>query len=196
MRLKIKMIFILVVLILVIIIFIVLMSNSLKNSKKLSSLNSEYLEEYRLSEKYLKKDSVTYIFTNKENIINLEEIKDIKKESADEFIEEEIITIEALYSNSLSPYPGDVSNEIVCNERFIPKFLNKTVNNLTYFYFILFSNERQSLGACSEELVKYKSLIGWNYCENTKTLNKIELFSPLDTDNEELEKIFLSFSCI
>ena len=113
----------------------------------------------------------------------------LDEKSKNIFINNEIIGIKALYDNALSAYPGDVSNEIVCDERFRPIFFEEKN------YVILYSNERFGMGACTKDIIKYKYLIGWLYCNNLEELYSIEYFAPIDKENNALRDIFLSFSC-
>ena len=106
-----------------------------------------------------------------------------------------ISAFDALYADAPSPYPGEVSNKIVCNDQFKPVYREEITDHASYKYFLLHSTERFGLGACTEDAIKYKHLIGWMYCPQKNMLFIIKYFTPLNNAFDDLEKIFLSFSC-
>ena len=156
---------------------------------------SDYFEEFTLEQKFEQKDSRVYIFSGKNQYLNIEVISGIDSNSADTLTESEIMGIKALYANALSPYPGEVSREIVCNDRYKPAFRDYVTDGRPYKYVLLHSTERFGLGACTDDSVKYKHLIGWKYCPQSSALFIIREFYPLDSTFDSLEKMFLSFSC-
>lgn len=152
-------------------------------------------ERFKLVEKFDRKYSQVYILRQDDKILQLEKIEGIDDKSSDILIQDEITGINALYANSLSAYPGDVSNKIVCNDRFKPVYRKKIANNIFYRYYLLYATARLGLGACSEDIVKYKHLLGWIYCPHEQKLYSIKYFMPLKNNFVELEQLFLSFSC-
>lgn len=167
-------------------------SNSPDKDQNLEILQSEHLRSFRVSDVYKRRNSTTYTLTNQEKILKIQVICNITKESEKILLADGIMSLEALYANALSPYPGDISKRIVSNKKFVPKFFSKTVNDRNYTFFILFANEWLGYGVRTEDVVKYKSLIGWLYDEETERFYKIRCFVPLETKNEDLEALFLS----
>lgn len=128
------------------------------------------------------------LLNSEENkVLKIEAITGIDKASADLLLEDEALTVKALYEAALSPYPGEISNQIVCNERFKPVF-GTAEAKLNFSYFALFATDRLTYGACSEDLVKYKAILAWAYCEKKKTLYRFELFAPLKPAQPESQR--------
>lgn len=119
-------------------------------------------------------------------VLKIEAITGIGKASAGLLLEDEALTVKALYEAALSPYPGEISNQIVCNERFKPVF-GTAEAKLNFSYFALFATDRLTYGACSEDLVKYKAILAWAYCEKKKTLYRFELFTQAQLKSAQPE---------
>ena len=155
-------------------------------------LLSQELQGFRVDGHISDEESTKLTLRSSRDVLRIEAISGIDKKSADALIEDEIITIRALYGAALSPYPGQISNQIVCNKKFMPVF-GKKENELNYSYFVLFATERLTYGACSEDLVRYKAILAWTYCLERSSFYRIQLFSPLDS--ELLEDLATSFRC-
>jgi len=158
-------------------------------SKSGITLQSDNLEKFTLVETRILDTSELYIYSFEEDVLRISKWIVLDDKSAEILIEDNIFNIEASYANSFSAYPGEVSNEIVCSDEFKPEFREK--NELKYY--LLHSNDRFGIGACDEDSVTYKQLIGWIYCN--PELYEIKYFTSLDESSEDLEEFFLSFSC-
>jgi hypothetical protein len=129
-----------------------------------------------------------------DDVLKIRTIQGIEKKSADVLIKEGIISINAIYGDALSPYPGEISDKIVCAEEFRPEF-GEVSREIDYSYFTLFATERFTYGACVEDLVKYRAVLAWAYCEEAKTLHRFEFFTPLADFSDESFDLATSFSC-
>lgn len=150
---------------------------------------------FTMVEKFDRKYSQGYVFRRDDETLRIEKIEGIDGKSSDILTGDEMLSINALYANSLSAYPGDVSNKIVCNEKFRPVYREKVIDDISYRYYLLYATARFGLGACSEDIVEYKHLLGWIYCSQEQKLYSVKYFMPLKNNFEELEQLFLSFSC-
>ncbi len=163
-----------------------------------AGISSEKLKDFRFIKEADHEDSKIYIFESddkEKGFLQIEKIEPINRKSADILIKDKIVSVQAIYANAFSAYPGEVSNKIVCNDAFKPVYLERTINDTSYRYYFLYSTERFGLGACSEDIVKYRHLLGWIYCPQTQRLYGVKYFLPLNNNFEELEQLFLSFSC-
>jgi hypothetical protein len=158
-------------------------------------LKSPLLREFRLTETDQGRSSTRYTLAAKERTLKVEAIREVDKEAAEALLNDGIMGLEALYANALSPYPGDISNKVVADPRFRPEFVRKTIGQTTYSYYLLFANERMGYGAATTDTVKFKSLLGWLYCEQNKEFYKVRYFVPLETKAQEIEALFLSLGC-
>ena len=71
------------------------------------------LAGFKLAERIEKRGMVQITFTNKTQTAKFDLIPHIDEASATQLRDEGIISLQALYANALSPYPGDISNEVV-----------------------------------------------------------------------------------
>ena len=158
------------------------------SSPKLQGFTVEkyfYDEEEKAAKAVLKSPQAT---------IRIEAINDIDKTSAGILLDDKILTIHALYGAALSPYPGEISNKIICKEKFKPHF-NTKQTEFNYSYFTLFATDRFTYGACSEDLIKYKAVLAWAYCGEKNIFYQFELFSPVETFLEPYQDLATSFIC-
>ncbi|MDP8219115.1 MAG: hypothetical protein P9M03_10360 [Candidatus Theseobacter exili] len=159
------------------------------------NLRSDRLSGFVLEKHNTVRERELYTFVSDDMIVKIEVIAGIDKESAETLIGNEIIGVKALYDNALSPYPGDISNRIVFNEKFRPVL--KTINNkaVEYKYFLLFSNKRFGLGVGSDDLVEYKHLLGWFYCSEFSELHTVRCFISDAHSFSVIEDFFLGLTC-
>ena len=158
-------------------------------------LRSAKLAGFRLAEEDASQISSHYTLTNAGQILKIDVFRGVEKSSAEALQQEGIINLEALYENALSPYPGDISREIVSGKRFKPRFFRRELHGRFHPYFLLFASERLAYGAAAADLIRYKSLLGWLYCEPGERFYKVRYFAPLSTEDRQMEKFFLSLDC-
>lgn len=160
-------------------------------------ISSEKLKGFRMIKKMSQRESEIYVFENdsEKAFLQIEKIEQINRKSAGILIQDKIVSVQAIYANAFSAYPGEVSNKIVCNDSFKPVYSERTMGDIFYRYYLLYSTERFGLGACSEDIVRYKHLLGWMYCPQMQRLYSVKYFMPLNNDFAELEQLFLSLSC-
>ena len=158
-------------------------------------LASDYLASFTLREKHDRRNTTTYRLIDGDRVLKLSTIRNIEKEAAAILLDDGIMSLRALYADSLSPYPGDISRRIVHSQKFRPRFVQTTQNGTRYAYFVLFANARFGYGTFADDRVKYKSLVGWFYCEQVERFYKVRLFVPKETGDQELETFFLSLRC-
>jgi hypothetical protein len=174
-------------------------SNQGSASKELNSigLNSELLEDFTLEKKFFDEteQSTKLLYHRNGEVLKISSLGSIDKASADIVLSGQIQTINALYANALSPYPGEISNEIMCPEKFMPELYTKQIDSLNYTYFTLFATDRFTYGACAEDLVKYKSILAWTYCSKKNTFYRFEFFIPIETFSKSHLDMITSFRC-
>lgn len=159
------------------------------------ALKAGRIGDLSLSETNQGRASVHYTLTNKTCILRIEVFPDFDEDTATMLRQEGIMGLQALYANALSPYPGDISNRLVAQEKFRPRFFAKEVNGISYQYFVLFANERLGYGVTSEDSVQFRSLLGWLYCGLDRCFYKVRYFAPWRTTDLEMERFFLALGC-
>ena len=80
-------------------------------------LQSKKLKEFTFIKKKETRDTEFYLFETEDQYLQIEKISGAGEQTANVLIEDDIISIKAIYANSLSAYPGDLSNEIVCKRK-------------------------------------------------------------------------------
>ena len=164
-------------------------------TKRSKSLADEIGKTFQLQEEQSDRFSTRRTFTRGNEVLQLETIPEIDRESAGTLIDEGIMGIEALYANALSAYPENLSARLGTPARFRPELRRKEINGEVYRYFLLYATERLAYGASSEDMVKRRSLLGWIYCNEERALYKVKLFAPLNTGSDALETFFLALTC-
>ena len=153
------------------------------------------LRGFVLTETNPRRDSTVYTLTNRDSVIRIEVLEHIDAPDAETLRQDGVMGIQALYANALSPYPGDISKEVVSDARFRPQLVRTNWNGQPRDYVLLFANDRLGYGATTADAVRYRSLQGWFYCERGDIFYKVRCFFPLTARNEALETFFLSLVC-
>jgi hypothetical protein len=150
---------------------------------------------FQLAEVQERRFSTEYTLTNQTQILKVEAIAGVGRADAERLAADGVMGVQALYANALSPYPGDISREVISDARFRPQVMHTNWHRQSRSYIVLFANERLGYGATTIEAARYHSLIGWFYCESGEVLYKVRIFSPAATRREELEQFFLALEC-
>jgi hypothetical protein len=90
-----------------------------------------------------------------------------------------LMKIQGLFENARSPYPGPLSDEITCDQKF--KLVPKTSQNkdLSLTSFSGYLNNRMQYGTCVDNQVTYKAYSALFYCANHSSLYQLELIIPI-----------------
>ena len=123
-------------------------------------------------------------------VLKVKKFDNVQQDKVDEYISEKMFFIFSLYREVHSPYPGLLSNKVECSSEFTPI----EIKNTPHSYYIIQATDRLTYGACSQDLIKYNSILQFQYCENDG-LYFIELFLPLDVDLERYESIVKQTLC-
>ena len=156
---------------------------------------SKLLAPFRLSESQERRFSTEFTLTNNGRVLKIEAMPNLGREGAQTMLDDGIMGVQALYANALSPYPGDISREVVSDARFRPQLVRTNWNGQPRDYVLLFANERFGYGATTADAARYRSLMGWFYCEREDVFYKVRCYFPLAARKEDLETFFLSLTC-
>ena len=131
-------------------------------------------------EESVQEDALThfYRFEKEGAILKLKVIPGVEGTEAKKMIDGKMLTIEALYGNELSPYPGMISNEIVCSGDMIPKKQEIREGSLAIPYFVVALTDRFAYGNCVESETPYRGIIAWAYCPGKREYRQLELIYP------------------
>lgn len=153
------------------------------------------LRGFVLAETDAKRDSTVYTLTNNGSVLKIEVLEHIDAPDAATLLQDGVMGIQALYANALSPYPGDISNQVATELAFQPRLFRVTNSPVAFTYLLLYANDRFGYGATTKDSVKYKSLIGWFYCEPRKEFFKVKLFASPKAGDREMERTLTSLRC-
>jgi hypothetical protein len=103
-----------------------------------------------------------------------------------DYIRGKIAGMKALYDNIQSPYPGLLSNEIVCDARFKPTYTTfVTPGGIEVYQISGFLNERYSFGSCVEDQIRYKDMRMLFSCKTKKQLYDLEFITPITSSAQD-----------
>ncbi len=100
------------------------------------------------------------------------------REDALRLISDRLSAMQSVYENRLSPYPGELTNEIVCGEPYRPTFEHRQVPGVELHIVRGFATSRLTFGACSDDLIAYQGFIVWYWCPARQALVQLEVMIP------------------
>ncbi len=162
---------------------------------KIINIDSERLNEFDVIFYHDRPPKNYYHSRRRDELLKLDVTENVTTESATEMIDRELFQIKTLFSNSFSPYPDEISNEIECPSRLKPRYYTSEENGETRKYLIAFSNDRYGMGVCSEDMIRFQYLTGWIYCPGSNELYKIRHYIPRGWDEKILHDFFLDLKC-
>ena len=130
-------------------------------------------------------------------IVRVDVRSDVDPDASTDYIKGRIAGMKALYDNIRSPYPGLLSNEIVCDEGFKPTYKSsKSSNHLSQQIIIGYLNDRLTFGSCQKDQAVYKGMMVLFSCSSTRQLYQIEFITKTEQfDANTFEAILGGLSC-
>jgi hypothetical protein len=113
--------------------------------------------------------------------IRLHTVKKIDKVEAEEYSKIAKMNILGLFDTAKSPYPGAVSDKVVCPEEFKPiQSIIKSKDGTEIEVLQSYLNNRMQYGSCSISQISYHVYSGIFYCANEKSWYQLEIISPAE----------------
>jgi len=166
--------------------------------KKLSCINID-IDGFKESLVYENSPSIyRALYENELGDMVRVEKKRVNVENAESVINSETQTINAYFENAISPYPGQISDEIECSKDFVPELKTENISGVEVDYFEVYLTERLTIGACSNDQAKHKEIIVWYYCENQENMYQFEIISEKENFSQNRDYfygILNSLSC-
>jgi hypothetical protein len=168
--------------VLVIAIVVLIIRQIAKGCKGLDCITMESLDNYQIGEIY--EDStqsyramlVNRTDTNKK--LRVEIKSNVTSAEANKITLGLITQMKTVYANARSPYPGEITDEIICPDNFKPIFGDlMTKGSLKVTTVEGFLTSRLVSGGCTEEQVDYRELMGVFYCLDQRKLYQVELIT-------------------
>ncbi len=171
----------------IILILIFIFGGKFTSCKKLGCIFLTGLDSFQIKDVYQDdKDIYRALYDKNSNLIRVE-IRSIRTEDeANKSIEAQTTRMRALFENAAAPYPGELSNEIVCDRKYKPVYGTDKINGISITHFTGYLNARLTFGACTEDQAIYRGIEALFYCKDQKKLYQLEIISPnsLFTENE------------
>ena len=130
-------------------------------------------------------------------IVRVDVRSDVEPDAAIDYIHGRVAGMKALYDNLRSPYPGLLSNEIVCDEGFKPTYRSFTTAQTIQIQEIVgYLNDRLTFGSCQKDQAVYRGLMVLAACPKQKMLYQIEFITPIESFNQSyLDTLTHSLTC-
>lgn len=174
------------ILIIAIVVFVLFLARSFMSCKNISCINIAGITSYKI-DTIDQDDNEGYkaIYKNSDNILRVEIVKNIDEQQAEQIIRARVTRLKGLFSDAPAPYPGMVSDKIVCDRKFVPKFYQKDVNGNNISYFTGFLSSRMTFGTCTEDESIYKGLYVLFHCPAQQKMYQLEFIGPKNEFNED-----------
>lgn len=151
-----------------------------------SCLSFPGIEQWRVKEEHGQKNNYWKgVISHPEYIVRLEVFDEIEPKRGEELTQTKLMQISGLYEKAVSPYPGVISDAIVCSKEYLPIMGQLTVQNETEVqYLTAFLNDRLQYGSCIESQLTSTVTAATIYCHNTRQWFFIEFVQSRDDDNQ------------
>lgn len=180
--------------VILLVIFIAILLVRLRQDKDIPTVLHRFTRSaiYRNS-----RDSFQAQYERNKEVAQLEIRRSVSKESAAQAVQSKIDLITSLYEKHPVSYPDVITNEIVCADKYRPVSGERKNNNTIIRYLVGSATRRLTFGACSDDLIAYKALVAWYWCDRSKSLVQLELMVPKTDTNADktIQDMLQSLSC-
>jgi len=190
-------IFIFIITVLLSVSIIVIYRSPQLSCKKYTCLSLSLLNKAKEKEIYENSSkSFRGLYETPEGLLRVESAKLSPKE-AENMIKIRLMKMEGLFENARSPYPGPLSDEISCDNKYkpSPKIIDTNTTKITYVSGYL--NNRLQYGTCIDDQITHKGFTALFYCQNHQSWYQFEILVPIEKaqKDEYYFKLFQSIVC-
>lgn len=167
---------------------------------RLACIQMDNLKNYQLENIYTDNDKLFQAnYQTNNQTLKVEIRSKMTTDQNIQYTNSAVAKIKGLYSDSAAPYPGVISDEVVCNPEYKPSFKtlkSKSGNEISYFtgYF----NSQDVFPACAKDQISKAGIFAVFYCEGTKQTFTLSMFEPNTNqpfDFSKYEQMLNSVSC-
>lgn len=90
-----------------------------------------------------------------------------------------LMKMQGLFDNARSPYPGPLSDEIACSNKYKPTPITYNTPSTDMILYTGYANNRLQYGTCIDDQITHKGYIALLYCKNYASWYKAELLIPI-----------------
>lgn len=164
---------------------------------KMSCISFYRKTHFILQAQYENNKKAYRVLLKDENLLlRVETYSQVSPEQAKKFYEYKTMQLTNLYEDAESPYPGVISDQISCGQKFKPIFKQLKTKALNISYYSGYLNDRLQYGSCIEDQLRYKSKVAMFYCQPQKKWYQLEFITPFDKDTEEGLRAIESINCV
>lgn len=167
--------------------------------KRLDCLTMNNLAKFRVKEIYEDSDSNYSALLGYDNyLLRIGVQSNLEPQEAENNINARVFRMKSLFTDAPAPYPGVISDKIVCDKAFVPEFKKEKINSIWFSYFTGYLTPRLTFGACTEDQVYYKGILAFFYCPSQKKLYQLEIIAPKEdynTNPQRYTNMLHSISC-
>lgn len=151
-----------------------------ENCRTLGCFTFAGQDRFRLKETYANEPAVyRALWQDGKILLRVAALSNVTADQAEENINMEIVKIKSIYDKARSPYPGEISDEIVCERKYVPDMRRDTVNGVDVNFFSAFLSDRLTYGACTADTAVNKVFGVFFYCPATRRQISIEWIIPV-----------------
>ena len=132
-----------------------------------------------------------YFFEGRQTQVQIEVLTNIDESTANSFSQGERLMIQNLYREKATPYRGQITEVIKCNQKMALRQFKLLINGNDTEVLEGFTNERKAFGICQIENSTYRGTYFSLYNKDQKKLLKMKVFFPITFTHEDIVK-FLS----
>lgn len=159
-------------------------------TKHYSYSSSRVPEGFTLEESFQSGVSLTSLYSADEIRVKVTRTQELQSASVSQWLERDQLRFLGSFSPSISPYPGAISDSLVCEEEYIPTITSTP----SYSYAHTNASSRYTFGVCDPFTVAYQALVFWQRCSDN-TANRVEYIYP--TSHPSVEASLLEeWSCL
>ena len=159
-------------------------------------LSSPLSIKFKQIKKEVSKNILTVEYRSNIDKLIFRVYKNMKAETARKKAKDRRLIIMDMFKGKPSPYPGVISDQIACDDKYQPKeHIRKHGENWSEAL-QLFANERGIYGGCTEKTTFFSSALVHLYCTKIQTLFVVKLFTPNKSPSVDIVSFIGALNCI
>ena len=166
--------------------------------RNLSCIHMNEMDAYTMQDIYSDTPQIyRALFSNKQRLLRIE-ASHMPQNISTQQLNASIMKEKAMFEKAPAPYPGEISDAIVCDPSYIPTYEEMHQGNSRIGLFIGYLNNRMTFGSCSQDQAVYKGALALMYCQKNNLLLRVELITSITNftlHEKELIRQIKSLEC-
>ncbi|MFC2162128.1 sulfatase [Candidatus Altiarchaeota archaeon] len=127
-------------------------------------------------------------------VVDVKAIAGLDENTAECVIRDSFTLFNSQFRPQRTGYPGQHTRYIECPAELKPEYHEKVLPDGSFKYLLAYANSNRIHGACSEDLISYRSVFGFLYCRDTRSLIEVNYYGNTE-DPGQLEAFLSQVSC-